>query len=1264
MAELRVVGDYVGPGEQRTAETLAAELPPDWVLVANRSLPTREQDDMDLVAIGKNLIFLIEEKSWGPEVRMGTMWEVRGRGRPDRRPNPIPRVSKVARILAGLLRRVDSYPQQAQLVRNYVVMSHPHLQLKDEDAGEEADLVLLLDEAAGTLIRDDRAARTGLGNARQAVIDFISGWGGRPERPATVGSYNVIGETAGLGRAKVYVGRDDVGHMVFLRCYPMDGWGPGSDPMDVVRRERTAIEKVAAAGRTLRSDPVFTDDEHRWYVVPIVVDQEILSLKGLLAQAGAPIHPASSDPLAITEFVRDAFEGLAQLHSEGVLHRGIHPSRVARGADGRIKFLDLYLAHVSGERTIAEDLSDRADVGYEFRAPECKEFIGSARPASDIYSLAASLLWWIQGGRPATGSDIDSVRDDLLPVAGLLRSCLALDPADRPDEVTLIDALGTLERSQTSVRQTPESVVAAPAVDAVTSIPAAFTAGALIRSRYELDRQLGEGGYAQSWLARDTRTDQQRVLKLYKSSVSEELAKREYQSAAEIVHDRCSRVFDIELSPSLMLIVEYVPGESLEDAAKSRIDVEDFRTYALDVLAGLSYIHERGLVHRDVTPRNIIVETETRRAKLIDFGLARAQDGAVTLVGTPRFMAPEISSGAAATTRSDLYSLGVTFLRCMLGRWPYRVDEFDVPDKLSIVAMSNAEEARLGALGVSIAHQFFRLISPDIGDRPDTAAEVIDDLRRAVPVTATPGAELVNPTVAQLRRLYRGSKIGNAGNRGLDDEFAKVTYVPTLLDTSLTPTIIRGDLDLVLLTGNPGDGKTSFLVKLRDELHLAGAVLENEGPGGWLLSTRARTFAAVYDASESRDGKTSDELIFQAMQPVSDSLPHTALIAINDGRLRRFFEDYEDIYPEYAEAVKGASTQSDSRVAVVDLKRRSLAPTSDDPEGLAGHVLNSLTQPEFWTVCTGCKARQVCPILRNRNQLSADSHRPFLELVTISHLRRERRATLRDLRSAAAWVLTGDRGCTDVHEAGDAGIDLRLGNDALAFDLAFDSASTDYLVQEWSAVDPTRLPVADLERAARSREASNPIDRAASLNRRAFFSDGPFIVNERRNVMAYRFLDDFRGALDSNESSTLLLPRVLLGLSRILGAFGYDGPNLALQDGEHDGWAVLREVSASEFQLTREVATSRYVEQQADSLTLVHPMARLSITLDAAELILRAADGELIKDAASNAVKLELEMLAARLSLHPAEAAVVVNPAGDAVHVEEVSGTIVMVEPR
>jgi hypothetical protein len=600
----------------------------------------------------------------------------------------------------------------------------------------------------------------------------------------------------------------------------------------------------------------------------------------------------------------------------------------------------------------------------------------------------------------------------------------------------------------------------------------------------------------------------------------------------------------------------------------------------------------------------------------------------------------------------------------MLGRLPFQVVNGDY-DRSQITPLGKVEKDELGPLGVAIAEQFFRLIEPERNNRPDSAQQFADDLRRAAPIEAETGVPRTNPTVDLLRKLYRGSKLGNVGNRGLDSEFAESTYVETLLDSELTPQILQGQFDLVILTGNPGDGKTSYLKKLLGYLSDHGTKNVIRGAGGWVCETSTRTFSALYDASEARDGKTSDELVVDALTGRREQIPHTALLAINDGRLRQFFiQDYSDIYPYFHKAIKsglrGENPDPTSRVAYVDLKRRSLAPTSADDDGIAGRTLDAFTDDVRWTECNGCSAREVCPILSNRSQLRGPSRAHLLELVTISHLRRQRRATFRDFRSAAGWLLTGDRGCTDVHAAIEKSMDLRLGDDAMFYDLAFDQRSNDYLISEWADLDPRFLPAAGIERDDRTSGDHELWHSAESLNRRAYFGDLGCDPAQQREASPYRYLSDFQGALASDHTAAQILPRILQGLSRVLGAVGYNGPNLALQDGESNGWAVLREIPADDFRLDRRPDASPFIEQQEDELVLMHSRAQLTLTLDSVELILRAADGELINDDAANAIKLELSLLAEKLMLEPALTAIIVNPAGAPQSASMVDGALVL----
>jgi hypothetical protein len=129
--------------------------------------------------------------------------------------------------------------------------------------------------------------------------------------------------------------------------------------------------------------------------------------------------------------------------------------------------------------------------------------------------------------------------------------------------------------------------------------------------------------------------------------------------------------------------------------------------------------------------------------------------------------------------------------------------------------------------------------------------------------------------------------------------------------------------------------------------------------------------------------------------------------------------------------------------------------------------------------------------------------------------------------------------------------------------------------------------------------------------------------------------------------------RILLGLSRIAGAPGFSGTGLAVGEWNASGdWAVLKQIETSEFLLSASGGSDAFIESIPDSLRLVHTgssgsgTVNLPLTLDTAELILRAADGEILGDVDSEALRQEVESFAAKLRRQSADRALVVDPAG------------------
>ena len=146
----------------------------------------------------------------------------------------------------------------------------------------------------------------------------------------------------------------------------------------------------------------------------------------------------------------------------------------------------------------------------------------------------------------------------------------------------------------------------------------------------------------------------------------------EARNAAQLCHPNVVTVFDTgEREGQPFLVMERLPGRSLHDAiAEGSMSTDQVRLLALDVLAGLGAAHDLGILHRDITPSNILL-TDEGVAKIADFGIAKSLDEAAqttmvgTVLGTPAFMAPERLRGEPATVASDLYSVGVVLNRAL-----------------------------------------------------------------------------------------------------------------------------------------------------------------------------------------------------------------------------------------------------------------------------------------------------------------------------------------------------------------------------------------------------------------------------------------------------------------------------------------------------------------------------------------------------------------------------------------------------------------------
>jgi serine/threonine protein kinase len=206
----------------------------------------------------------------------------------------------------------------------------------------------------------------------------------------------------------------------------------------------------------------------------------------------------------------------------------------------------------------------------------------------------------------------------------------------------------------------------------------AFGPGAVLGDRYRLERRIASGGMATVWLARDTQLDRDVAVKVLSDVLADnpsytERFRREARVAARLSDPNLVRMFDYSGETERPYIVmEHIPGGTLADQiAADKADEVDPDRLARELLGALATIHAAGVVHRDVKPSNVLLD-DARRAHLTDFGIAQPEDatqltGTGEVIGTLKYMAPEVLAGKPATERSDLYALGVVLAECLAG---------------------------------------------------------------------------------------------------------------------------------------------------------------------------------------------------------------------------------------------------------------------------------------------------------------------------------------------------------------------------------------------------------------------------------------------------------------------------------------------------------------------------------------------------------------------------------------------------------------------
>lgn len=255
---------------------------------------------------------------------------------------------------------------------------------------------------------------------------------------------------------------------------------------------------------------------------------------------------------------------------------------------------------------------------------------------------------------------------------------------------------------------------------------------------YSIEQEIGHGGMATVYLVLQESLQRHVALKVLSPvlATDKNFSKRflrEGRLVARLADPRIVKVFDIGFHDYIPYIsMEYLAGGTLKERIEKRLPLQETLDIIKTVAGALGYAHQRGIIHRDIKPQNILF-TESGSPVLSDFGIAKALGSTTTIMtasgvslGTPRYMSPEQIKGQQIDSRADIYSLGVLFYEMLTGELPYFAE-----DSFAMAFMHVAEPIPELPLNLAVFQPVLnKLLAKKAIDRFETAEQFIDAIKQ------------------------------------------------------------------------------------------------------------------------------------------------------------------------------------------------------------------------------------------------------------------------------------------------------------------------------------------------------------------------------------------------------------------------------------------------------------------------------------------------------------------------------------------------------
>jgi serine/threonine-protein kinase len=307
----------------------------------------------------------------------------------------------------------------------------------------------------------------------------------------------------------------------------------------------------------------------------------------------------------------------------------------------------------------------------------------------------------------------------------------------------------------------------------------------LFDGRYRVIRRLGSGGMANVYLAEDEELGRRVAIKVLdeKHANDEQFVerfRREAKNAASLSHPNIVSIYDRgEAEGTYYIAMEYIEGRSLKEliVARGPLPIDRAVAYARQILGAVRFAHRKGIVHRDIKPHNVLVDTDGR-LKVTDFGIARAgaasqMTEAGSIIGTAQYLSPEQARGAPVDQRSDLYSVGIVLYEMLTGSVPF---SGDTPVEIAMKHISAVprppSEAR-PEVPEDLDLVVLRALAKDPRDRFQSAEEMDAELGRVAA-----GLPVTDATADAATAVLAGAGLADAAPTAVTRRAPPPPYAP------------------------------------------------------------------------------------------------------------------------------------------------------------------------------------------------------------------------------------------------------------------------------------------------------------------------------------------------------------------------------------------------------------------------------------------------------------------------------------------------------